>query len=328
MRRHAGALLSVILAAGLVGPGAPVRGQVTAIGPVRLAGPDISRLLDDLEAGRLDAPARIVFFGSDPAVEERARNWQLLLLEARTFWRSLLGAGSETGVLLLDSPVWVACGFETFHGFPGVVATSRQDGRLAVLAMESETTYAEEALTAARVSPLECRGMLIAHDLMSIEGAARHAEAMAWIAVAEDLVGGLRIGTQSWWQARLIGAAAAWLFLDSPRGQELSPGTVDVLEAWGWFWRSYLNTIAIPLADAVQAPPGGDHRLLLELDARLIAFGRAIYDSYGREAFERFRRAWPHDASFENLPEALDALWREMPELQEWEAVLLTPRNP
>jgi hypothetical protein len=327
MRPFREPILIAVLVANLICLNTPASGQVTTVGPVRLAGPDVSGVLSDLGSVRLESPVPIVFFGSDREIRQATRDWQVALLEARTFWRSLLGAGSDTGLLFVDSPIWVACGFVTLYGFPGAVATSRQYGRLAVLATEGQTTYSEEALTAVRVAPVAYRGMLIAHDLMTIEGVTRHTEAMVWVSVAEDLVGEMRIGTQSWWQARLVGAAAAWLFLESPRGRELSPGSVEALEGWGWFWREYLNPVAVTLADAVQAPPSGDHRLVLELDARLIAFGRAIYDSYGRDAFERFRRAWPYDASFENIQESLAALWAEMPELREWEATLLTPQS-
>lgn len=316
-----------LMAAAVLLPQTAAIGQGAPKGPVRLAGPEITDVLPGFALSRLAPPVPVLYPDSDPALYAGAREWQIALREARTFWRSLLGAAPDMGLLLLDSPLWTVTGLEEFYGFPGSVAYSRPDGRLALLAIEQETTFSEEAAKAARVAPIAYRGKLLAADLASAAGAARYAEAMVWVVFAEDMVGGLRIGSRSWWQARVVGAAAAWLFLESSRGRELAPGVVASLEGWGWFWREYLRPIAVGLSEAVQAPPGGDPRLRLELDARLIAFGRAIHRQYGRDAYVRFRRAWPHEAVYVNLKEALDALWAQMPELKAWETVLLEPRR-
>jgi hypothetical protein len=292
------------------------------------AGPDVSEVLSSLEVVRLPPPAAVLYISDVSGLDIRARNWQIALQEARSFYRSLLGVAPDIGLLLVDSSVWAALLPDRWYGFPSVTVSSRQDGLLAMLAIETGTTFSEEAVTAVRVAPLAHRGMLLARDAGTEAGAARYAESWVWIQFAEGMVADLRIGSQSWWQTRLAGMVAAWMFLESPRGQELVPGATESLEAWSWFWRQYLNPIAVELTAANRTPPAGDPREALELNARLLAMGRAIWQEYGPDAFTRLRRAWPHDADFESIREALDSLWEAMPEMEPWESTLLTPRSP
>lgn len=292
------------------------------------AGTDVSEILASLAVERLQPPAAVLYIAGVPGLDIRARNWQIALQEAWAFYRSLLGVAPDTGLLLVDSAVWTALLPDRWYGFPSVTVSSRQDGLLAMLAIETGTTFSKEAVTAARIAPLAHRGMLLARNAGTRAGAARYAESWVWVQFAEGMVADLRIGSQSWWQTRLAGMVAAWMFLESPRGRELAPGAAESLESWSWFWREYLKPIAVGLTTANRIPPAGDPREALELNARLLAMGRAIWQEYRLDAFPRLRRAWPHDARFEGIREALDALWAAMPEMEPWETALLTPRTP
>jgi hypothetical protein len=260
--------------------------------------------------------------------DERAlKQRQVTLLEARSFWWSLLSGMPDTGLLVVDSTAWTALGLPGSYGSPGVTVFTGTDGYLAVVPAD-RSRFAEEAARAAEVAPLSDRAVLIAAGLEGGAGAQRYAEAWSWVTVAEGLPGPLRIGAQTWWQRRIVGGVCARLFLAAPRGRELAPGMLRVLEGWSRFWTGYLAEVAEPLTDHIRTPPGGaDPRPALELDARLYRLAAAIADRYALEAVERLRRAWPEDAAYETWTDALDALWVEMPGLrQEWEPrLLITP---
>ena len=289
--------------------------------------PDVSGAADDLGLVRLEAPAPIRFVGGDPDLREEAGVLRRDLLEARAFWRNLLGASVEGGLLLADSAVWIAMVPDTWYGLPGTRVRTGRDGVLALMAHEKPTRFGEEAGELVGISPTAVRGLLVAHGLDSVEGAQRYADVWRWVLLAEDLSEGLRIGAEGWWQRRIVGAAGAWLFLEAPRGEELVPDGVDVLHAWGWFFRAYYRSIALPLSGAVTGPPAGDIRRRLELDARLLAFGRDLADRYGTGLFARLRAAWPVDDPEMEMEGALEALFRECPDLVDWKARLLDPRT-
>ena len=93
------------------------------------------------------------------------------------------------------------------------------------------------------------------------------------------------------------------------------------------FISSYFQRIAVGLSTALTSPPSGLQYEVLEFDARLLNMGHAIWIQYGTEAFEKMRLAWPLGEAFDQLQDILDALWSQMPELKDWEMVLLDPRN-
>ena len=288
---------------------------------------DVTEIVVDLDLQKLDPPVPILFVDASPDISEAAHRWQMVMLEARAFWRNMLGALSDGGLLLVDSPNWVILTNGLEHGFPGVSVKTRQDGVLAMLAFEEATAFAEAAEGIFRIAPLAMRGPLLARNLASVAGAARYSSAWVWVQLGEGLADGLRIRADLWWQRRLIGATAAWMFLGSSRGRELAPDDLHALQAWGWFIGSYFQRIAVGLSSALTSPPSGKQYEVLEFDARLLNMGRAIWLQYGTEAFERMRRAWPHGVAFDQLQDILDALWAQMPELKDWEKVLLDPRN-
>jgi hypothetical protein len=279
---------------------------------------------------RLPGPAPVLAAGAELPDERSLKRRQVALLEARSFWWSLLSGMPDTGLLVVDSPAWTALGLPGSYGTPGVTVFTETDGYLAVVPAD-RSQFAEEAARAAEVAPIADRALLIAAGMEGGEGAGCYAEAWSWVTVAEGLPGPLRIGAQTWWQRRIVGAVGARLFLAAPRGRELAPGTLEVLEGWTRFWTGYLGEVAEPLTDHIRTPPvGPDPRPGLELDARLYRLAVAMADRYALEAVERLRRAWPEDAAYETWTEALDALWVEMPGLrEEWEPrLLLIPPEP
>ncbi len=288
---------------------------------------DVTEIAVDLDLQKLDPPVPILFVAASPDLSETARRWQIVMLEARAFWRNMLGALPDGGLFLVDSASWAALTTGLEYGFPGVRVRTRRDGVLTLLAFEEATAFAEAAEGVFRAAPLAMRGPLLARDLASVAGAARYSSAWVWVQLGESLAEGLRIRADLWWQRRLIGATAAWMFLGSPRGRELAPDDLHALQAWGWFIGSYFQRIAVSLSSAMTSPPSGKQYEVLEFDARLLNMGRAIWLQYGTEAFERIRRAWPHGVAFKQLQDILDALWAQMPELKDWEMVLLDPRN-
>ncbi len=288
---------------------------------------DVTDIVDDLNLQKLDPPVPILFVDASPDISEAAYRWKIVMLEARAFWRNMLGAAPEGGLLLVDSPNWVALITGLEYGFPGVSVKTRQDGVLTILAFEEATAFAEAAEGVFRISPLVMRGPLLARNLESVAGAARYSSAWVWVHLGEGIADGLRIKADLWWQRRLVGATAAWMFLGSPRGRELAPDDLHVLQAWGRFIGSYYQRIAVGLSSALTSPPSGKQYEVLEFDARLLNMGRAIWIQYGTEAFEKMRLAWPYGESFDQLQDILDALWAQMPELKDWEMVLLDPRN-
>ena len=288
---------------------------------------DVTDVLADLDLQKLDSPVPILFVDGYPDISEAALQWQIVTLEARAFWRNMLGALPDGGLLLVDSPGWVAMTTGLEQGFPGVRVKTRQDGVLTMLASEETTAFAEAAEGVFRTAPLAMRGPLLARGMATAAGAVRYSNAWVWVQLGEGLADGLRIRADLWWQRRLIGATAAWMFLGSPRGSELAPDDMHALQAWGWFIGSYFQRIAVSLSSVVTSPPSGRQYEILEFDARLLNMGRAIWLQYGTGAFERMRLAWPHGESFEQLQDILDALWAQMPELRDWEMVLLDPRN-
>lgn len=288
---------------------------------------DVTEIVDDLDLQKLDPPVPILFIDTSPDLSETAHRWKIVMLEARAFWRNMLGAVPDGGLLLVDSPNWVALTTGLEYGFPGVSVKTSQDGVLTMLAFEEETAFAESAEGVFRIAPLAMRGPLLARNLASVAGAVRYSNAWVWVQFGEGLVDGLRIRADLWWQRRLVGATAAWMFLRSPRGRELAPDDRHTLQAWGWFIGSYFQRIAVGLSSAFTSPPSRKQYEVLEFDARLLKMGRAIWLQYGTEAFEKMRRAWPHGVAFDQLQDILDALWEQMPELKDWEMVLLDPRN-
>jgi len=288
--------------------------------------PDVSGVVADLGMARLDPPVPVRFEPHRPAAAERARSERQTLLEARAFWRNLLGASVEGGLLIGDSAVWSAMAPDAWYGLPGMRVRTREDGLLALAAADAPTRFGEEAGELAAIAPTAVRGLLVAHGLDSVEGAERYAELWRWVLMGEELADGLRIGAHRWWQRRIVGAAGAWLFLEAPRGEELVPGGAKVLRSWSWFFRSYYRSIARPLSEAGSALPADDLRLRLELDARLLAFGRDLYGRYGEELFGRLRSAWPLDVPGMDTGEALDLLFEHLPELDHWRRWLDDPR--
>ncbi len=289
--------------------------------------PDVSDIVEDLSLKRLDPPLPVLFVDTSPSSRQSARRWQIMLLEARAFWRNLLGSAPDGGLLLVDSSTWVALRPDRWYGFPGTSVWTRGEGRLTLLAVEEITEFGEMADWLFRLSPVAYRGLLLAHRLASPEGGARYAQAWTWLLLGEGIAEGLRIGVDAWWQRRLVGAAAVWMLFDAQRGRELAPGAAEALEAWGWFLQHYLNRKAVSLSTAAESPPAGEQDEILELDARLVAMGKALWQEYGVDVFARMRRAWPLEAEFENHQEALDALWQQMPEMASWESTLLEPRR-
>jgi hypothetical protein len=291
--------------------------------------PDVTEALSGLHLERLAPPLPVLFGpagGPGAVTAGDARGRQILLQEARAFWRNLLDAVlPDGGVVWVDSAVWTALRADLWYGFPGAAVNTRTDGRLALLAAGPGTTFGDHAAIAFQVSPLKFRGRLVAAGLGTAEGAARYAEAWTWVVCAERLTDELRIGTGRWWQRRLVGAAAAWLFLEAPRGRELVPDGVSALEEWAGFWTGYLAPAAVGLAAADAAPPAANPRSRIELDARLLLFARRMLDRYGTGTFDRLRRAWPVDAPYRNASAALDSLWTTMPELRGPGEVLLRP---
>jgi len=250
-----------------------------------------------------------------------------VLLEARAFWRNMLGALPEGGLLIADSPSWIALRPDRQYGFPGTRVRTHGDGLLTMMAIEVTTDFGEAAEEIFMLAPVSMRGTLLAADLASAAGADRYAEAWKWINLGEGLAEGLRIGAVLWWQRRLLGAVAGRMFLKSHRGRQLAPGAAAALEAWGWFITRYFRRAAVSLSEAAAAPPSGRQYEILELDARLLNMGGAIWDRYGVGAFGRLRGAWPSDARFDGLDEMLEALWEQMPEMRLWEATLLDPQG-
>lgn len=310
--------LSLLLTAGV--PQERARGWLRGI-------PDVSRVVADLGMARLGPPVPVRFERDPPAAAGRARSERQSLLEARAFWRNLLGAQVEGGLLIADSAVWTAMVPDTWYGLPGMRVRTREDGLLALVAAHGPTRFGEEAGELAAIAPTAVRGLLVAHGLDSVEGAERYADLWRWVLVGEELADGLRIGAHRWWQRRIVGAAGAWLFMEAPRGEELVPGGAEVLRSWSWFFRSYYRSIARPLSEAGTVPPADDLRLRLELDARLLAFGRDLYGRYGEELFVRLRSAWPLDAPEMDTDEALDLLFEHLPELDHWRRWLEDPRG-
>ena len=286
--------------------------------------PDVTQLLAGTDHVRLPPPSPVVAVGIERPDRARLRERQIVLQEARTFWRGLIGVSPDPGLLLVDMAAWTALGLEGAYGRPGAAVRTEPDGILAVLPVTT-SVFAEEAATAAGVSPYAARGVLLASDLLSEEGADSYAEAFSWVVVAEGLTSRLRIGSRSWWQTRLVGSAAAWLFLSAPRGADLAPGAARALEGWARFWTAYLEPVAVSLATAVTVPPASaDPRLAVELDARLVLMGLDMLSAYGLETFGLLRQAWPLDTEVRTLDEALAALWEQMPELRgRWESRLV-----
>jgi hypothetical protein len=325
------AVPAVMLLAGIALPQMPGTGAADRqVSPP--IDPDVTEALSGLHLERLPPPLPVFFGPADRAeavTAGRARERQILLQEARAFWRNLLDAVlPDGGVVWVDSAVWTVLRNDLWYGFPGAAVNTSGDGRLALLAAGRSTTFGEHAATAFQVAPLGFRGRLVAAGLGTAEGAAGYAEAWTWVVCAERLTDELRIGTARWWQRRLVGAAAAWLFLEAPRGRELVPGEDRALEEWGRFWTGYLAPAAVGLAAADAAPPAQDPRARLEMDARLLLFARQMLTRYGLESFERLRRAWPVDAPYAGPAGALDALWTTMPELRAPGEVLLRPAGP
>lgn len=304
-------------------PAAKQQGTVAS----QLGAPDVSEILRDLELNRLDPPMTILYTGEAPALREYARRWQVAMLEASAFWQNMLGAVSDGGLLLVDSPVWTALRPDRSHGMPATRVMTENEGFLTLLPVESSTAFSEFAGETATIAPLEYRGPLLAHGLASPEGAAEYTRAYAWVLLGEELAAGLRIGTESWWQRRLVGSAAAWMFLESPRGRELAPGALEVLETWGRFWRDYLKSVSLGLQVVASSPPAGDPRTIVEMDARLLGIGEAFWRISGSSLFDKMRRAWPFDSHFESIEETLESLWKQVPELESWENILLNPRG-
>ncbi len=301
-----------------------------------LGEPDVTDLLPGLPLIRLDPPLPVLFAasaeglpaGSVTVTRSEARELQVRLLEARAFWRRLLDASlPDGGVLWIDSTLWTALDPEVWYGFPGAAVRTRSDGRLALLAVGPATDFSEAVMTAFRVAPLAHKGRLVAAGRGSIAGAAAYARAWTWVVVGERLTEGLRIGTPAWWQQRLVGAAAAWLFLEAPRGQELDPEAAEDLEVWSGFLTVYLRPAAVSLATAEASPPRDDPRSTLELDARLLLLARGMVRQYGVGAFERLRDAWPVDGSYDGAAVMLERLWTALPALRGPGAVLLDPQG-
>lgn len=300
------------------------------------AEPDVTDLLPGLPLTRLEPPLPVLFAATDGGLptgsitvtRTEARDLQVRLLEARVFWRRLLDASlPDGGVLWVDSTLWTGLDPEVWYGFPGAAVRSRSDGRLALMATGRATDFSEAALTAFRVAPLVHKGRLVAAGRGTLEGAASYARSWSWVVVAERLPEGLRIGAPAWWQQRLVGAAAAWLFLEAPRGQELDPGAAVDLEVWAGFLTGYLRPAAVSLATAGASPPRDDPRARLELDARLLLLARRMIEEYGVGTFERLRAAWPVDADHEGVAAMLERLWTAMPALRDAGSVLLDPRG-
>lgn len=301
-----------------------------------LGEPDVTDLLTGLPLTRLDPPLPVLFAasaeglpaGSVTVTRSEARSLQVRLLEARAFWRRLLDASlPDGGVLWIDSTLWTALDPEVWYGFPGAAVRTRSDGRLALMATGTATDFSEAVMTAFRVAPLAHKGRLVAAGRGSLEGAAAYARAWTWVVVGEGLTEGLRIGTPAWWQRRLVGAAAAWFFLEAPRGQELDPGAAVDLEVWAEFLTGYLRPAAVPLTAAESAHPRTDPRATLELDARLLLLARRMVLEYGAGTFERLREAWPMDGTYEGVAAMLERLWTAMPALRGPGAVLLDPQG-
>ncbi|MFO7767995.1 MAG: hypothetical protein R6W82_03430 [bacterium] len=325
MRRHpprTAVLLSLLLLTVGVGTALSQEGPH----PWLRAVPEVGGLLSDLQLARLEAPCP-ARFPADDAAASRARALREDLLEARAFWRNLLGATVDGGILIGDSAVWTAVLPDTWYGMPGARVRTREDGLLAVVAADRPTRFGEEAGELAGIAPTAFRGLLIARGLDGVEGAERYADLVRWVLLAEELSDGLRIGARSWWQRRLVGAAGAWMLLASPRGGEIEPGGAGVMRSWGWFFRSYYRDIASPLSAAGDMPPEGDLRRRLELDARLFALGRELVEHRREETFARLRTAWPVDAPGMDTAEALEALFEQFPDLDHWLGWLEDPRR-
>jgi len=296
----------------------------------RLDAPDVTGIVRDLGFEHLTPPAPVLYLDRVEGARSVARQLQIAFLEANGFWRSMLGGFiAGTGVIFSDSPVWVALRSDRTYGFPATRVMVEGDGLMALLSLEGSTQFSDDAAETAQVSPLNYRGPLIAHGLASKEGAARYARSWAWVLYAEGISGSLRIRNDFWWQRRLVGSAAACMFLESPRGEELVPGTLVPLEVWSEFWTGYLNPRAISLADAGRQLTTDDPRVILELDARLFQLGRELWHAYGPPVFALFRSAWPVDVTFEDPLAALEAMWTSFPGQRElWEWRVLTPREP
>lgn len=317
-------LLAVLMIAGYSHPGVrPVQAPAGDLPDI----PDVSDIVRDLALERLDPPIPVLYVKSSPSLSRSARRWQILMLEARAFWRNVLGSLPDGGLILVDSPAWVALRPDREYGFPGTRVRTRPDGVLTMIAVDSISGFGEAAEELFLLAPIALRGLLLARGLASADGAGKYAGTWVWVQLGEDLTDGLRIGARLWWQRRLVGATAAWMLLESPRGKELAPEAARAMDAWGWFLRRYFNRTAVSLSTAAVAQPSGEQYEVLELDARLLAMGRAIWRQYGVDAFARMRRAWPHDIRLEGVGKTLDALWMQMPEMRLWEAVLLDPQS-
>ncbi|MFC1627563.1 methyltransferase family protein [Gemmatimonadota bacterium] len=296
----------------------------------RLDAPDVTEIVRDLGFEYLTPPAPVFYLDRFEGARSEARQLQVAFLEANGFWRSMMGGFIEgTGVIFSDSPSWVALRADRTYGFPATRVQVEGNGLMTILSLEGSTQFSEDASETAMISPLNHRGPLLAHGLATKEGAARYARSWAWILYAEDISGSLRIRSDLWWQRRLVGCAAACMFLESSRGGELVPGTLEPLDAWSEFWTGYLNPRAISLAEAGWRPPTEDPRVVLELDARLYQLGRELWRVHGLAVFALFRAAWPIDVEYEDPLATLEALWTSFPEQREaWEWRVLTPREP
>jgi len=297
---------------------------------LRLDAADVTAIVGDLGFQRLQPPAPVLYLDRFEGAGSEARALQIALLEANGFWRSMTGGFIEGGgVIFTGSQEWAALRSDRSYGFPAVRVMTAGDGLLTILPAESTSQFSENAAETVRISPLSARGPLIAHGLASEAGAASYVRAWLWVLHAEGLAESLRIKTDYWWQRRLLGGAAACMFLESPRGAELAPGMDESLMAWSEFWMAYLHPRAIGLATTGRRPPTGDLREILELEARLFTLSRELWRQHRMPVIERFRSAWPVDGESADPLEALEAFWSAFPEQrEEWEWRLLTPLEP
>ncbi len=297
---------------------------------LRLDATDVTAIMGDLGFRRLQPPAPILYLDRFDNAGSEAMRLQVALLEANGFWRSMIGGFVDAGgIIFVGSQEWVALRADRPYGFPATRVMTDGDGLLTLLPAERTSQFGENAAEAARISPLSSRGPLIAHGIISGEGAASYARAWLWILHAEGLAESLRIRTDLWWQRRLLGGVMACMFLESPRGAELAPGVLDALVAWSEFWASYLHPRAIGLATVGVMPPTGDMREILELEARLFILSLELWRTWRMSTIDRLRAAWPVDDDFKDPLEALEALWTALPEQREaWEWRLLTPLEP
>ena len=321
-------LVLPVLLAGLIGGAGFAVCQDPDPVPRGLGAPDASAVIAELGFNTLPAAVPVLYpaeFGEE--FENRARDRQVRLLEARAFWWNLIGALPESGLLFVDSPRWTACATSRSYGFPATRIWSDSHGLLTMLPVETATTFSEDAAVAARVAPTVHRSHLLAHGLADEAGAAACTEAWSWILLGESLVGTLRIEAPAWWQRRLVGATAAVLFLSSPRGRELAPDQLTILEAWSRFWTGYAESVALDLRTCGTGPPEDGGPASLELDARLFLLGQEIWHRQGTDAFGLYRRAWPIGSRFATVAAALDTLTAVMPGIAESAERLCEPRR-